>query len=197
MTHSSNSSFLKLHHNTFQGTLQKAFSRSTKAAYIVFRFKRFFSYIFLRIKIGSKVRRPRMKANRKLSVSAYCLIMALTMCCRACIVYCSNFEPYPHVVVSPYPLKLIIILKRCHLSRICSSLIIRLIIHVITFSIASPPAFPISMTIPEETNALPSHILSISSAVISLVDFIAVSSTEASIDNELSSQLNSVFKSCS
>ena len=134
MTHSSTPSFLKLHHSTLQGTLSKAFSRSAKVTYIVFCFQWCFSCIYLRIKIASAVLRLDMNPNYMLSISTCCLIMASIMSSRTFIVCSSNFKPrqLPHLVVSLFPLKQFIFVEWSHSSGICSSLIIRLIISVMT-----------------------------------------------------------------
>ena len=132
-----------------------------------------------------------------LSISTCCLIMASTMHPRTFIVCSSNSKPWklPHLVVSTFPLKHFGIIEWSQLLGIYS-LFIRLIISVITSSIASLPALIISMTIPDRPYVLP-FIFSTASVTISLVIFTAGPSTEGSVYNEPSSQSSSKFNSCS
>ena len=123
--------------------------------------------------------------------------MASTMHPRTFIVCSSNSKPWklPHLVVSTFPLKHFGIIEWSQLLGIYS-LFIRLIISVITSSIASLPALIISMTIPDRPYVLP-FIFSTASVTISLVIFTAGPSTEGSVYNEPSSQSRSKFNSCS
>ena len=61
--HSGTPTTQRAHHNTFRGTLSKAFSKSTNAIYSFFFCARSFSWSCLRIKIASVVPQPEQKPN--------------------------------------------------------------------------------------------------------------------------------------
>src|SRR5206468_7766983 len=96
-SHSSTFSFLNAHHNTSDGTLSKAFSRSTKAIHNSLPLHKYFSCNWRTMKIASVVPLPGLNPNCKSS--------RLTLVLKRFSMILSNTFMYDLVILSLYMIR--------------------------------------------------------------------------------------------